>query len=387
MTIERNPSYADDVWNPITDFEDLYQGQIHDEEYDLLVFIGRFQPFHLGHKRVVDIALRKAKKVLVLVGSAYRPRRPRNPWTWQERAKMIRASFSHTPHSKLHISPLEDFTYRDELWVLSVQSIVKDLVATEFPGRKPKKIGLIGCSKDASSYYLKLFPQWGSVNVRFLNPLNATELRAKFFETEEIERDLHKFIDSGVLQELETFKTHNDYDDIKSYNDICLKIYNERQSSARYPIQDLTADALVTQSGHILVVRRGGAVGKGLLAMPGGYVNSDETFLEAAIRELREETRLKIPEPVLRGSIAANFDADNPFRSERGRIFSKVYHFKLNDQTYLPDVRKPKIDASDLPDVIGSDDAEKAFWMPYSEVASELFLEDHYDIICKMLNL
>lgn len=35
---------------------------------DFLVFIGRFQPFHIGHKFVVDEALRAAGHVILLVG-------------------------------------------------------------------------------------------------------------------------------------------------------------------------------------------------------------------------------------------------------------------------------------------------------------------------------
>ena len=42
--------------------------------YDLLVFIGRFQPFHLGHLAVIRRGLAEARHVLVLVGSAHRPR-------------------------------------------------------------------------------------------------------------------------------------------------------------------------------------------------------------------------------------------------------------------------------------------------------------------------
>ena len=37
---------------------------------DILVFIGRFQPFHIGHKAVLDAALAQAEKVIVLAGSA-----------------------------------------------------------------------------------------------------------------------------------------------------------------------------------------------------------------------------------------------------------------------------------------------------------------------------
>jgi bifunctional NMN adenylyltransferase/nudix hydrolase len=36
-----------------------------EKEFDLLVFIGRFQPFHVEHKRIIDTALQKSRYVLV----------------------------------------------------------------------------------------------------------------------------------------------------------------------------------------------------------------------------------------------------------------------------------------------------------------------------------
>ena len=44
------------------------------KHYQYLVFIGRFQPFHRGHKAVIDEALKRADKVIMLIGSANLPR-------------------------------------------------------------------------------------------------------------------------------------------------------------------------------------------------------------------------------------------------------------------------------------------------------------------------
>ena len=49
--------------------------------YRYLVFIGRFQPFHRGHKAVVDEALQRADEVIMLIGSANLPRSLRNPFS------------------------------------------------------------------------------------------------------------------------------------------------------------------------------------------------------------------------------------------------------------------------------------------------------------------
>ena len=60
--------------------------------FDYLVFIGRFEPFHNGHRYVLERALAQARKVIVIVGSAGRPRTTKNPWNAEERAVMIRHS-------------------------------------------------------------------------------------------------------------------------------------------------------------------------------------------------------------------------------------------------------------------------------------------------------
>ena len=61
--------------------------------YDYLAFIGRFQPFHLGHRHVIQTALGKARHVIVLVGSPNVARSVKNPFTYEERADMIRTVF------------------------------------------------------------------------------------------------------------------------------------------------------------------------------------------------------------------------------------------------------------------------------------------------------
>ena len=64
------------------------------ESHDWSVYIGRFQPFHLGHLALLQRALSLAPRCVVVLGSAHQARTPKNPWTWQERAEMIRLALS-----------------------------------------------------------------------------------------------------------------------------------------------------------------------------------------------------------------------------------------------------------------------------------------------------
>ena len=131
---------------------------------DYLVYIGRFQPFHKGHAVVLNRALEKAKKVIVLVGSAHAPRSTRNPFTFDERKGFIEASLNSEARANVIIAPLEDIVYNDTLWVKSVYETVRNCIDRDRGKREPS-VGLIGHAKDDSSFYLSLFPNWELVEV------------------------------------------------------------------------------------------------------------------------------------------------------------------------------------------------------------------------------
>ena len=140
--------------------------------------------------------------------------------------------------------------------------------------------------------------------------------------------------------------------------------------SSPFPPVFVTADAVVTCSGHVLVVTRGGNPGKGLLALPGGFVRSNERIKDAAVRELKEETRIKVDKPVLKRAIVDSEVFDYPARSERGRTVTHAFHIKLEGK--LPEVK-----------LTGADDAVKCQWMPFVEVMrrADEFFEDHIHIV------
>ncbi len=346
--------------------------------YDYLVFIGRFEPFHNGHAAVARHALAQARKLIFLVGSADTPRTIRNPWTVAERAVMIQAALDGDTE-RLIIRPLRDHLYNESRWIAAVQREVAEAVLAD-GGDANARIGLIGMDKDASSYYLREFPQWQLVDVQHTAALSATELRRYLFESGEIGFHggllmLRGNVPAPVFDMLEAFRKNS-----PSYAQLLaeyrfIEQYRDAWKDAPYPPTFVTADAVVVHSGHVLLVRRRAEPGKGLWALPGGFVGQAEGILDACLRELREETRLKIPAPVLRGSIRARQVFDHPERSLRGRTNTHAFHFEFP--------------SGELPAVRGGDDAEKARWVPVSEVLAmgpRLF-EDHLHIIEFFLGL
>lgn len=346
-------------------------------KYDILVFIGRFQPFHDGHKRVLNRALELSDKVLVLIGSSNLARSLRNPFTYSERRSMIKSVY---PTDRVRTAPLNDITYNDVEWLEQVQRLITQEVLLSIPGNSKTvtisglndvKVGLIGCNKDNTSYYLNLFPTFGSENVDFLNPISATDLRNIYFKNENKSEALYfnKSIPYTVFKFLCNFRCTTEYKKLKEEFEY-IKQYKE--SVQKYPRIEHTVDAVVIQSGHILLIRRRAEPGKGMWALPGGFIHIEETLEDAMLRELREEAKLKVPEPVLRGSIVKSKTYDNPNRSARGRIITNAYYIKLADMKELPKVK-------------GSDDADKAKWIPLADLSCNELFEDHYFIIKDMV--
>lgn len=346
-------------------------------KYDLLVFIGRFQPVHHGHLAVINAGLEAASHLLILTGSARRPRSVRDPFTVQERAQMIRACLTEEQSARVQIRPLDDAMYNDPVWIRNVHAQVDAAIAEAFPGRAVEElqVGLVGHSKDRSSYYLNLFPTWGSVDVPNAKGISATTLREAYFGEglAGVETQLRERVPGRVLDALAEFARTDAYAELAD-EQVFINRYRSQFEGLRYPVQFNTADAVVIQSGHILLVQRGARPGLGQRALPGGFIRTDEAAQDAAIRELREETRLKVPEPVLRGSISAHETFDDPHRSTRGRTFTTAFRFDLRPSAELPKVK-------------GGDDAKDAFWLPLARVRPEEMFEDHYFIIQKMVGI
>ena len=153
------------------------QGQLR-----LCVFIGRFQPFHTGHLHVLEQALSQAQAGLRAgLGSAHLPRSTRNPWTWHERAAMIAASVPAEQLPRVLIRPLPDFEYNETQWVEAVQAAVAGVLGVGGADDAVAGVALIGHSKDRSSYYLRRFPQWQSVEAASHRGLSSTPMREAYF--------------------------------------------------------------------------------------------------------------------------------------------------------------------------------------------------------------
>jgi bifunctional NMN adenylyltransferase/nudix hydrolase len=325
------------------------------KKYKLAILIGRFQPAHNGHLANFLQANEIADEIHILLGSAYQPRTIENPFTWTERKEIITTLLKDKVPS-LSISPIRDYKYSNNSWIQQVQ----ELILAEHPLLADNEICIVGYDKDDSSWYNHAFPQWDFVSLKGYvhygtHPIDATKVRELYFEghTDFVQGSLH----SSVFEYLVNFtKTpHYKYLVEEYIDDRDMK---KKWAFAPYKVSFNTVDAVVVQGGHVLMVRRGRAPGKGLWALPGGFLEFSETWEEGVLRELIEETKIKVPEIVLRKGITYEKGFDHPKRSIRGRTLTQAFLIEL--------------DGGDgkLPRVKGSDDADKAQWFTLAEIST-----------------
>lgn len=360
-----------------------------EKEYDLVIYIGRFQPFHTAHQKTIEHGFTLADNVLVLVGSSNGARTIRNPWTYYERKELISECFHDhfygsydEENLNLEIKPSRDFTYDDNAWIANIGKIVGDHAKDIFA----EKIAIIGHDKDTTSFYLNYFPHWKQIEMAAYPPegdtIDATKVRRLMFEQN------YHFL-KGVLPKTVyawLFEIHNQNRDGRPWIEseqgqlMFQEWEHDKKEKAKwagspYPVQFVTADAVVLQSGCILLIRRKTFPGYGQWAMPGGFVEFDERVRKAVLRELDEETRIKVPKNVLDRAIDGYEMFDDPERSTRGRTYSHTYKMTLDPTQKLPKVKGDGTETFEA----------KWFTLAEFEDMESVMFEDHFHIIKHML--
>lgn len=85
-------------------------------------YIGRFQPFHLGHYSTICSIAQEVDELIIGIGSAQKSHDPENPFTAGERVMMIRHTLEGS-NIKHYAIPLEDLQ-RNAVWVSHIKSMV-----------------------------------------------------------------------------------------------------------------------------------------------------------------------------------------------------------------------------------------------------------------------
>lgn len=85
------------------------------------LYIGRFQPYHLGHQAVLRKIAQEVDEIVVGIGSAQESHTPENPFTAGERVTMIDGALKDL-EATCYVIPLEDVA-RNAVWVSHVRAM------------------------------------------------------------------------------------------------------------------------------------------------------------------------------------------------------------------------------------------------------------------------
>ena len=371
------------------------------------ILIGRMQPPHIGHLKLIKSMIDDCDEVVILLGSSQSSRDTKNPFTWDERCYMILASLesffgisSFKQHNTgkddnvksfydnnkelcdISFAPIKDYPYSDNRWQYGVQNIIDRLVDTD-----AEEVVLYGNNKDDSSYYLELFPRWERKEIPFTShndeKLSSTLIRDTFVLSKDSCSVSHNILSTQCQLYINAWRNNDSGKRLIKEYEWILK-YRAKYEGIPYGVIFQTVDCVVTWRGLVLLGKRKGQCGNGLWALPGGYVNNMEKIKDAAIRELTEEAQPKVFITSKAGKrvrlkfqdswIESQKTFDHPGRSQRGRIITTAFHVKI------PDTFEVLHEAAD--------DLQKTQWFEISEALTQMdydLFEDHQHIIANLL--
>ena len=340
-------------------------------KFEWAACIGRFQLFHDAQLALLREALKLAPRVAVLVGSAHQARSPRNPFTFEERVQAMRLVLREDECERVTFLAVRD-TYDEKRWVRQVREAMGKLT-----GSPNTRVVLVGHRKDPTSEYLNDFPGWPVHDVGRQGEVHGKALRAVLYASPTVESALAALASQVPPAMVDFLRSWAQLPFLARLREEWAELAQEHDkwAGSPYPPVFVTVDAVVRVADQVLLIRRGRAPGKGLLAVPGGFIEQRETAYQSAVRELQEETGFELLPSEMEHALKASRVFDHPDRSQRGRVITHAFYFDLGERM--------------LPEIAGSDDAAEAKWVRIAELPSleEQFHDDHFHILDSFLGI
>jgi nicotinamide-nucleotide adenylyltransferase len=153
------------------------------------LFIGRFQPFHLGHLAAIKDVLEEVDELVIVIGSAQYSHNISNPFTAGERLIMIRKALEEAAidYSRVWIVPVPD-VHLHMMWVSAIEGYTPhfDVVYSNEPLTRRLFIEA-GCNVKAIRFYeRKLY--------------SSTEIRERMLKGESWEKLVPKSVATFIRE-------------------------------------------------------------------------------------------------------------------------------------------------------------------------------------------
>ena len=371
------------------------------------VYIGRFQPFHKGHKAIVDLTVKMMKPgdtFTIIIGSADQQETERNPLSASQRKEMLLIELEGYP---VTISTINDSPYNYDLWIehlcakmLGFKSATHDdfLEKQEDFIKGFSNICIVGMENveeyidritkyytyapaehfdlGISSHVFSELDTQASVHGSSIRTLACSEDRGHL---ENFYSAIKNLVDEKVLAYLKTVNFP-----LIVYNAYIKGINYAASTGCKYNSCFMTVDNIVFDKflDQVLLIKR---KDNGKLAIPGGFAEPYMNMKDNALRELEEET--SITAKMLKDAFVKIDELeptliDAPYRDPRSshkcNFVSAVY------------VWQSKVDAlkNFIPYIKAGDDAVDTVWLSKEEcedLPAWRFHADHKKIICKLL--
>ena len=371
------------------------------------VYIGRFQPFHKGHKAIVDLTVKMMKPgdtFTIIIGSADQQETERNPLSASQRKEMLSIELEGYPVTILTIN---DSPYNYDLWIECLCAKMlgfKSATHEDFLEKQEdfikgfSNICIVGMENveeyidritkyytyapaehfdlGISSHIFSELDTQTSVHGSSIRTLACSEDRDHLENFYSVIKDL---VDEKVLAYLKTVNFP-----LIVYNAYIKGINYAESTGCKYNSCFMTVDNIVFDKflDQVLLIKR---KDNGKLAIPGGFAEPYMNMKDNALRELEEET--SITAKMLKDAFVKIDESeptliDAPYRDPRSshkcNFVSAVY------------VWQSKVDAlkNFIPYVKAGDDAVDAVWLSKEEcenLPAGCFHADHKKILCKLL--
>ena len=151
----------------------------------IALVVGRYQPFHYGHLKMMVEALDKVDQIMIGIGSAQYSGTPDNPFSYEERRSMIKGSMEMEDigASKYSIHPIDDI-HNYPKWVAHVKECVPDFDLVYSRSELTKRL-FVEAGVEVKEPYLYDRERY-----------SGTEIRRRMVEGE----DWHELVPEGTRQ-------------------------------------------------------------------------------------------------------------------------------------------------------------------------------------------